>query len=246
MADITFPHALPRHIAFIMDGNGRWATRAGLPRLKGHAAGMDVLHGLCDECLGLGIPCLTFYAFSTENWSRPWDEVAGIFNLLEVYFQRELKNLMAKGIRVQFIGDHSEESRLSAETRSMMERVEAATKGNTAMTVTVALNYGGREEILRAAQRLVESHTPLTAETLAAALDTCGLPDPDLIIRTGGEQRLSNFLLWQSSYAELYFSPLAWPEFGAAALREALADYAGRQRRFGGLVPDKDKAVAQA
>ena len=218
-----------------MDGNGRWATTRGLARLRGHAAGIETVRRVTEECQTLGVPVVTFYAFSTENWQRPREEVAGLFNLMRQYFQKELKEIITKGVRVRFIGDRSSTSRLPADILALMTEVEAKTAHNTKITTVFAVNYSGRDELVRAAQTLAEQGTAITPESLNLALDTAELPAPDLIIRTGGDQRLSNFLLWQAAYAELYFSPVAWPDFGPTHLQAALASFAQRTRKFGAL-----------
>ncbi|HEX2858891.1 MAG TPA: polyprenyl diphosphate synthase [Alphaproteobacteria bacterium] len=225
---------LPQHVAFIMDGNGRWAQARGENRLKGHGEGVETLRRVIEELIEVGVPNATFYAFSTENWGRPSLEVKGLFNLMRLYFRKELASIIKKGMRVRFIGDRSD-ARLDADIRSLMEEVEAKTAHNTKITTVFAINYGGRDEILRTAQKLAEQGKAPTAENFAAALDTAGLPDPDLIIRTSGEQRISGFLLWQAAYAELYFSEVAWPDFGPTHLHAALSSFVLRERRFGGL-----------
>lgn len=235
------PH-FPQHVAFIMDGNGRWATRRGLSRLKGHAEGIETVKRVCEELSKLEVPYATFYAFSTENWKRPWEEVSGLFSLMRTFFNREIENIIAKGMRVRFIGDRSPASKLPADILELMTEVESRTAHNSKLTATFAVNYSGRDELLRAAKTMAESAAngqlnpaEITAATLESALDTHGLPDPDLIIRTSGEQRLSNFLLWQLAYAELYFSDVAWPDFQTTHLQAALNSFAMRQRRFGAL-----------
>jgi len=222
-----------RHLAFIMDGNGRWATQRGLPRLAGHKAGVESLKALVEELVRLEIPYASFYAFSTENWSRSTAEVTGIFALLELYFTKELARLKAQNIRLRFLGDHSEHSPLSPKIRQIIAKAAAETAGNTGTTLLIALNYGGHDELVRAARALTANGTEITAANFAAALDTGEVPPPDLLIRTSGEQRLSGFLPWQLAYTELYFTSTYWPDFGPAELHEALAWYAGRQRRFG-------------
>ena len=228
---------LPTHIAFIMDGNGRWATRQGKPRLEGHRAGVESLKKLVNQLAELKIPYASFYAFSTENWKRPEDEVTGIFALLELFFTQELKRIKENNIRLRFIGDHREESKLSAKIRSIMAKAEAETLGNTGPMLVIALNYGGHDELARAARKLQDAGTPITPEALEGALDTAGIPAPDLLIRTSGEQRLSGFMPWQSAYAELYFTEVTWPDFGPTHLQAALAAYTNRQRRFGAVTP---------
>ncbi len=226
---------LPTHVAFIMDGNGRWAQKRGLARLKGHAQGAETVRAVCEELVSHGIPYATFYAFSTENWKRSWEEVGGLFSLMRTYFAREMETIMEKGIRIRFIGDRSATSKLPEDILKLMTDVETRSAQNTKLTATFAINYSGRDELLRATRKLAESGEEITAESFAAALDTDGLPEPDLIIRTSGEQRISNFLLWQLAYAELYFSDVAWPDFGATHLQAALSSYVSRQRRFGAV-----------
>ena len=237
MTETSSPQPPLQHIAFIMDGNGRWATRQKLPRLAGHKAGIEAVHRVMQHVVALKIPYMSLYAFSTENWKRPEDEVMGIFNLLDLFFERELKTMKALNVRVRFLGDRSETSPLKPKTKAMMARAEAETAENTGTTFMVGLNYGGHDELVRAARKLQVANTPITAETLEAALDTTDAPPLDLVVRTSGEQRLSGFMPWQSAYAELYFPSLHWPEFDAKAVDEALQWYGSRQRRFGGLPP---------
>lgn len=231
----------PRHVAIIMDANGRWASARGLPRLEGHRRGMEALRRVVRASLDAGIPILTVYSFSSENWTRPIEEVRGLLNLLRIFVRDDLADLHARGVRVKVIGDRQS---LSSDLRKLIEDSEVRTAGNTRMTFIIAFNYGGRDEIARAARSLGEdvaagriAPDAITADAIAARLDTAGLPDPDLIIRTGGDRRLSNFLLWQAAYAELIFLPITWPEFDAPALRAALEEFARRERRFGGLGP---------
>ena len=230
---------LPTHVAFIMDGNGRWAQKRGLARLKGHSQGIETVRTVCEELSKLGVQYATFYAFSTENWKRPWEEVGGLFSLMRAYFKGEMKLIMEKNLRVRFIGDRSETSKLPADIRTLMNDVEAQTGDNTGLTLTFAINYSGRDELLRAAAKMVKHSAAtgedVTPELMASVLDTAGMPDPDFIIRTSGEQRISNFLLWQLAYAELYFSDVAWPDFTATHLQAALSSYINRNRRFGAL-----------
>lgn len=237
----TAPSHLPTHVAFIMDGNGRWAERQGKPRLEGHRQGVETVKRICDQMLALGIPNATFYAFSTENWKRPEEEVSGLFNLMRLYFRQEMKTLGKKNIRVKFIGDRRP-GQLAQDIIDLMNEVEATTAKNTAMTVQFAINYSGRNEIERAAAKLAEqveagklAPTEITSEAIAANLDTAGIPDPDMVIRTSGEMRISNFMLWQLAYAELYFSDVTWPDFGNTHLQAALSAFTTRQRRFGAL-----------
>lgn len=226
---------LPTHVAFIMDGNGRWAQKRGLGRLLGHKAGVETVRRTCEELTSLGIEYVTFYAFSTENWKRPWEEVSGLFTLMRSYFKSELESITEKGLRIRFIGDRGEGTKLPQDILDLMNEVEAKTAHNTKLNATFAINYSGRDELLRAARQLAAEGTEITTETFNSALDTHGLPDPDFVIRTSGEQRISNFLLWQIAYAELYFSDVAWPDFTATHLQAAMASYTTRQRRFGAL-----------
>lgn len=231
----------PRHVAIIMDANGRWASARGLPRLEGHRRGMEALRRVVRASLDAGIPILTVYSFSSENWTRPVEEVRGLLNLLRIFVRDDLADLHARGVRVKVIGDRAS---LSADLRQLIEETEARTAGNTRMTFVIAFNYGARDEIVRAMQMLARDvaagrldPAAIGPEAIAQHLDTAGLPDPDLIIRTGGDHRLSNFLLWQAAYAELVFLPITWPEFDGPALRAAIAEFARRERRFGGLGP---------
>jgi undecaprenyl diphosphate synthase len=222
-----------------MDGNGRWAKARGLPRLAGHRAGVEALRRTVRAAPDFGISHLTVYAFSSENWSRPKTEVNDLMGLLKLFIRRDLAELHQNGVRVRVIGDRSS---LQRDIGMLLEEAEALTAANTALTLVIAFNYGGRDEIVRTARRLalaaargdIEA-SAITAESFADSLDTAGLPDPELVIRTSGELRLSNFLLWQSAYSELVFLPCYWPEFNREHLAEALREYAGRERRFGGL-----------
>jgi undecaprenyl diphosphate synthase len=221
---------IPHHVAIVMDGNGRWATRRFLPRVAGHKKGMDTLRACLRQCGERGIKVLTVFAFSSENWNRPPEEVSGLMELLAVALAREVPQLRGEGVRVHFIGDRAA---LSDKVRAGLAQAEADTAGNTRLVFNVCFNYGGRWDIAQAAKQLVARGDPITEQSLNGALALAHAPDPDLIIRTGGEMRLSNFLLWQAAYAELFFSDRLWPEFDAAALDEALAAYAARERRFG-------------
>ncbi|MFZ2587230.1 MAG: polyprenyl diphosphate synthase [Alphaproteobacteria bacterium] len=230
---MSTPAKTLQHIAFIMDGNGRWATARGLSRLEGHRQGVEAVRRVCDALMERGVAFATFYAFSTENWKRPEDEVSGLFNLMRLYFKQEMKSMGKKGIRVRFIGDRTP-GKLAADIVTLMDEVEATTAANTKLTVQFAINYSGRDELVRAAAKAAKAGE-VTAESLTAALDTAGVPDPDLIVRTSGEQRISNFMLWQLAYSELYFTSVAWPDFGVAELDDAVGVFNGRERRFGGL-----------
>lgn len=231
----------PAHVAIIMDGNGRWAKARGLPRVAGHRAGVEALRKTVRAAPQLGISYLTVYAFSSENWSRPKSEVSDLMGLLKLFIRRDLAELHQNGVRVRVIGD---KANLQTDIRGLLEEAETLTAGNDALTLVIAFNYGGRDEIARAAQKLalaavrgeigIES---ITTESFAASLDTAGMPDPELVIRTSGELRLSNFLLWQAAYSELVFLPCYWPDFSQDHLADALRDFAGRERRFGGLAP---------
>jgi undecaprenyl diphosphate synthase len=224
------PQRIPHHVAIVMDGNGRWATRRFMPRVAGHKKGMDALRACVRHCGDVGVKVLTVFAFSSENWSRPADEVNGLMELLAVALSREIPQLKAEGVRVHFIGDRDA---LSEKVREGLRQAEAATAGNSRLVFNVCFNYGGRWDIAQAAAKLATRGEPITQESMHAAMALAHVPDPDLIIRTGGEQRISNFLLWQAAYSELYFSDKLWPEFDAAALDAAFADYAARERRFG-------------
>jgi undecaprenyl diphosphate synthase len=224
--------ALPRHIGIIMDGNGRWARRRGLPRSAGHRAGIQAIRRVMEAADSEGVHCLTIYAFSTENWSRPRQEVATLMRLFEQTLQAEVKELQRNGVRIRVIGRREP---LSPRLQRLVADAERMTEDNQ----TGILNYGGRAEIVDGVRRLAASGADLTRleeADLAGALYTAGLPDPDLIIRAAGEMRTSNFLIWQAAYAELHVTQTLWPDFGAADLRAALADYAARDRRFGGVL----------
>ena len=232
------PGKVPRHVAIIMDGNGRWAEQQGLPRLDGHRRGVDAILRVVELLAQRGVKFLTIYAFSTENWARPSDEVEGIIGLLHQALERETEQLRSKNIRVVHIGNLS---RLVPDIRRAVKRVQDETAGNTGIVFNVAFDYGGRQEILEAARKLVrEGIAPeeITEEAFSRRLSTAHCPDPDLIIRTGGELRISNFLLWQSAYSEYYHTPVLWPDIDEAEIDQALDSYAGRQRRFGNVSPD--------
>lgn len=229
---------LPAHIGVIMDGNGRWAKKRGLPRSAGHQAGANNLKKIVEFCNDLGIRYMTVYAFSTENWKRPKQEVDALMDLLLNYL-RDLDKLAGKNVVVRVIGDRS---RLSEEINREIDKVQSFTKENTGLTLNIALNYGGRDEIVTSVQSIARrvaegALTPedITAAEIAAGLYTAGQPNPDLIIRPSGEYRLSNFLMWQSAYAELWFSNINWPDFSTADMTAAIVDYQNRDRRFGGV-----------
>ena len=227
--------ALPAHIGIIMDGNGRWARQRGQRRTEGHRAGIRAIRRVMEAADRAGVHHLTLYAFSTENWSRPRYEVATLMRLFEQTLQEEVDELHQNGVRIRVIGRRE---RLSARLCRLVEEAEARTRENSRGALNVAINYGGRAEIVDAVRSLAregQDLRKLDEETLAAHLYTAGLPDPDLIIRTAGELRTSNFLIWQAAYAELYVTQTLWPDFGAADLEAALADYAVRVRRFGGV-----------
>jgi len=232
--------AVPRHVAIIMDGNGRWASARGLPRSEGHRRGVEALRRTVRAAGDLGIGILTIFSFSSENWSRPPAEIRDLMGLLRRFVRNDLAELHQNGVHVRVIG---EREGLDPEIRRLLEEAEDLTRDNDKLMLVVAFNYGARQEIARAAQRVAVEiaagrlpATALTAETLAAHLDTADLPDPDLIIRTSGEQRLSNFLLWQAAYSELVFVPTYWPDFDRSTLEGAIAEYRRRERRFGGLM----------
>ncbi|MBC7104435.1 MAG: isoprenyl transferase [Firmicutes bacterium] len=236
------PGRLPRHIAIIMDGNGRWASRRGLPRTFGHRAGVESLRRVVELCAELGIPVLTVFAFSTENWKRPQEEVNVLMDLLVEYLHREAHELERNGIRVCAIGRLDE---LPAPARGAVREITARTAKNERMVLNLALNYGGRTELVDAARRLAAEVLDgslrveeIDESRMAEALYTAGLPDPDLVIRPSGEMRISNFLLWQVAYAELWVTPVLWPDFRRVHLLEAILDYQRRERRFGGLKQD--------
>lgn len=226
------PKKFPRHIAIIMDGNGRWAKRRGLPRMVGHARGVDRVEDIIRVCANIPqIEVLTVYAFSTENWGRPADEVNHLMNLFRKFVREKKKNLVEKKIRVKFIGNRK---MLPSDLVELMEDLEKATVNGDRLTFVMALSYGGRDEIVRAVNKaLRENLSSITVEEFSDLLDTHGLPEPDLLIRTGGEQRISNFLLWQLAYTELYFTRTLWPDFTGRKLLEAIADFQRRERRFG-------------
>ncbi|MCP4380446.1 MAG: isoprenyl transferase [Hyphomicrobiales bacterium] len=229
---------VPRHIAIIMDGNGRWAKARGLPRSEGHRRGVEAVRRTVDAATEFGVRYLTLFSFSSENWSRPPDEVEFLFGLLRIFIRRDLARLHRQGVRVIVIG---ERDGLPTDIADLVCEAEVRTAGNTGLRLIVAFNYGGRDEITRAARAIAQkvadgdmAAEDINQNTIARHLDTSSIPDPDLIVRTSGEMRLSNFLLWQSAYAEFVFLPLHWPDFDRQALRSAIDQYATRSRRYGG------------
>ena len=231
------PLVLPRHVAIIMDGNGRWAAARGLPRAAGHVRGAEAARNAVRAASELGIEILTLYSFSSENWRRPAEEVNDLLGLLRYYLGRELKNMHRDGVRLRLIG---ERDRLPADLRERIAHAEALTAGNDSILVQVAFSYGGRDEIVRAARRLVEEGAAgrlrpgdIGEAAFADRLDTAGIPDPDLMVRSGVEMRLSKFLLWQAAYAEFVFIDRLWPEFAKADLEAALIEFSRRERRYG-------------
>ena len=227
---MTQPDATPQHIAIVMDGNGRWATKRFLPRLAGHRQGMESLRRCIRACLDRNVAVLTVFAFSSENWNRPADEVSGLMDLLGTALAREMPQMMADGVQVHFVG---ERAGLSDKVRAGLDQAEIASAGNRRLVLNVCFNYGGRWDIAQAAARLAAQGAPITEMALHQAMAMSHVPDPDLIIRTGGELRLSNFLLWQAAYAELSFSDKLWPDFDEAELDRAIGEYQRRERRYG-------------
>lgn len=221
---------VPQHIAIVMDGNGRWAKRRMLPRIAGHRQGVESLRRCVRACSARGVSALTVFAFSSENWGRPQDEVSGLMELLALALGKEVKPLHESGVRICFAGDLS---RLSERVQQGLREASELTSHNTGLTLTVCFNYGGRWDIAHAAAQLAAHGEAITEASLDRALSLAHVRDPDLVIRTGGEQRISNFLLWQSAYSELYFTDVLWPDFDESELDKALADFASRERRFG-------------
>ena len=241
------PGHLPVHIAVIMDGNGRWAKARGLPRLEGHRRGLDALRNLVRAADQRGIRFVTVYSFSSENWRRPAEEVSELLGLLRFFIKQDVADLSARNVRIRIIGRRDD---LPPDIVNLLREAETSTADNTGLTLIIAFNYGARDELLRATQNLVArvvdgglAVSDLTEQHLSDALDTTGLPDPDLLIRTSGEVRLSNFLMWQLAYTELVFLQIAWPDFDGSALDGALVEFSQRQRRFGGL---NEQPVGQA
>ena len=231
---------MPRHVAIIMDGNGRWASARGLPRGEGHRRGVEALRKTVRAAGEMGIRFLTIFSFSAENWSRPPSEIRDLMGLLRRFIRNDMAELHQNGVKVRVIGERGD---LDPDIRRLLEEAEELTKNNTGLTLVVAFNYGARQEIARAAARIAAmvkdgalDPSAINAELIGQNLDAPDLPDPDLIIRTSGEQRLSNFLLWQAAYSELVFVSTYWPDFDRAALEGAIAEYHRRERRFGGLI----------
>lgn len=242
---------LPRHIAIIMDGNGRWATARGLTRVEGHRRGAEATQKVIEAARDMGIEYVTLFAFSSENWKRPALEVSALMDLLRYYLKKETSEMHKAGVRLRVIGDRA---RLSDDICALIDQAEEITRDNTKITVVIALSYGGRQDIVNAARKLAEdvaagrcTAESITEASFASCLSTAGIPDPDLMIRSSGENRVSNFLLWQLAYSELYFTDAHWPDFNAEHLRAAIDDYASRQRRFGGVseTNDEDRARGQ-
>ncbi len=230
---------VPRHVAIIMDGNGRWARERGLPRAVGHRMGVEAVRRTVHAAIALSVPVLTIYSFSSENWARPAAEIDDLFGLMKRFIRRDLAELHRAGVRMRIIG---ERQGVDAELLGLMDEAVALTKDNTTLTLVIAFNYGARAEITKAARRLAEKvasgairSSEIDSALLETELETYGLPDPDLLIRTSGEMRLSNFLLWQSAYTEFVFLDAFWPEFGQELLQQAITEFRARKRRFGGL-----------
>ena len=231
---------IPVHVATIMDGNGRWARKRGLPRTVGHTQGARTVEQILEDADHMGIRYLTVYAFSTENWSRPDSEVKALMNLLRTYMKTSLAKCARNNVKIRVIGD---KSGLDRDLQISIANLEKETETNTGISFQIAINYGSRDEIVRAVRSAAErvrsgelDPSDITEELISDSLDTYGIPDPDLLIRTGGEQRISNFLLWQTAYAELYFSEVAWPDFSKAELEKAVDAFNHRERRYGGLM----------
>ena len=245
--DLAIPaDRLPRHVAMIMDGNGRWAIQRGYPRLAGHKAGTENLRRIIRSTVEFGIKYLTIYAFSTENWGRPPEEVMGLMRILEDVIDRELAELSKEGVQLRHIGRLE---RLAPGIQSKVLQAIELTKHNDRLVLNVAFNYGGRDEIVQAIQRIIKDGIPISEvsdQLVSRYLYTAGVPDPDLIIRTSGELRVSNFLIWQAAYAEWYITPTFWPDFDKEEYRRALETFANRDRRFGGVTPAAVSKVGNA
>ena len=231
--------SVPRHVAIIMDGNGRWATERGLPRALGHKAGVEAVRRTVTAAGEIGLPYLTLFSFSSENWSRPADEISDLMGLIKRFIRRDLAELHKSNVRIVIIG---ERTNVENDMMSLLDEAQQLTASNTGLTLVIAFNYGARTEIAEAVRRIARqiaagemNPEAITADVVAASLSTAGIPDPDLLIRTSGEMRLSNFLLWQAAYTELVFVETYWPDFGREALEAAISEFHGRDRRFGGL-----------
>lgn len=231
---------IPQHVAIIMDGNGRWAKKRGLPRTAGHYQGAKVVEQILEDADHMGIRYLTVYAFSTENWSRPQAEVKTLMNLLRTYMKTSLAKCAKNNVRIRVIGD---KTRLDADLQEAIRNLEQDTRNNTGISFQIAINYGGRDELRRAAAQIARQvqdgllrPEEITEETISDYLDTAGIPDPDLLIRTSGEERISNFLIWQCAYTEYYFTDVTWPDFNKEELERAVEAYRHRERRMGGLM----------
>lgn len=227
---MTQSTVIPRHIAIVMDGNGRWAKKRFLPRLAGHKQGVEALRRCVRLCIERGVGVLTVFAFSSENWNRPQEEVSGLMSLLAVALGREVPSMYQEGVQLHFVGDRTG---LSEKVQAGFVQAESLTANNDRLVLNVCFNYGGRADIVQAAARVQAQGLAVTEQSLNAAMGMAHVPDPDLLIRTGGEFRISNFLLWQAAYSELYFSAALWPDFGAEHLDAAIADFSRRERRFG-------------
>ena len=224
---------IPRHIAFIMDGNGRWAKKRLLPRKAGHREGVVALKRMIEECEKAGVEMVTFYAFSTENWKRPQDEIDALFKMVKEFADKHLAEYVKRGYRIMFMGDLT---KLPKETVDALRKILSEAKDNTGMIVNIALNYGGRDEIVRAVRTLLQSGLKdVDVETLSDCMYTGGLPDPDVIVRSSGEKRLSNFMLWQAAYSEFVFRDELWPDFDEKIIDAVLEEYASRDRRYGSV-----------
>jgi undecaprenyl diphosphate synthase len=231
------PTNIPTHVAIVMDGNGRWAQKRGLPRLAGHRAGTENLQEIIKACVDFGVKYLTIYAFSTENWGRPAEEVDGLMHILEEVIDQKLEELHQQGVQLVHIGQLE---RLDTSLREKVKKSIDLTKDNHRLTVCIACNYGGRDEIVCAIRRIIEDGLKpeqICDDIVSDYLFTTGIPDPDLIIRTSGEMRISNFLIWQSAYSEWYVTPILWPDFNRDEFRKALIDYGQRERRYGLVIP---------
>ncbi|MGB9674193.1 MAG: isoprenyl transferase [Anaerolineales bacterium] len=239
----NLPEKIPAHIAIIMDGNGRWALARGLPRMAGHRAGTENLRRIIEACIEFGIQYLTLYAFSTENWGRPAEEVQGLLGILENVIDRELQQLYDQGVQLRHIGRLD---RLKPALRKKVIQAVEYTRNNNRLILNVAFNYGGRDEIVCAVQKILQDGIKpedVTDQLISSYLFTAGVPDPDLIIRTSGELRGSNFLIWQGAYSEWYFTPTYWPDFDKEELRKALFEYSRRERRFGGVTSNDKEST---